>query len=745
MGADAFWQHCDRIISAQDRQRLPPEHIVDEVVELRGIWRTILGFAAAMVLVVFVVRLDIQNELPLLESSPPREAPVAVVGPMPDAATMRDALNGPAEHPLAARVGTSKESAIAQLRARDVSAVIVLGPKGRHELMIASAASAIEAEHIVAVTKEVLAVSDQRLKVTDLVANGAKDRRGLGSLRLAVAWTILAVVLAGLLAFNFGSRSTHRRLVRLRFGGLAMGAVAAGLLSALFSDVLLARFDVPVLALAALGALVIAGVGAVTLAAFAWFGAWGYWATAIVVIGLGLPGAIGAWPLTALNSLWPTMLAWLPPGAATWGIRGLVYFDGEGIGRVVAMMTVWLVLGFGLTLLAVTTNDADPRLRRFHPSLRRAPFVSGFLGLVALAVLVVFPASGSINREDLSPALQVKCERFTPPTSVAQLNQLVNSSRSLPGFVGGDLGASTPVADGRSLFVFGDTIRQDQFSSQKMVRNSMLVFGRDCAGAVQRRDKGAVIPDRADGVGYWPMSIAAADVGGYQLVGVMAQRVKQTSGGAFGFENLGPALAVFRVDPGRAPVLQRVADIGEDDPSTSRPVWGAGATIDDGTVYLYGTSRVEGGGFGWAMSVAKVKLTEISNLSRWRYFDGTRWQSKPQKAAKLIAQDGGVSQTPSVFKQGDTWYVISKQSDFVGTDLVAWTAPSPAGPFTAQPPLAKIPSTEHVLRYSPMAHPELLPKANTMVVSISRNSEDPAAIAARPELYRPEFIRVRLP
>jgi len=698
-----------------------------------------------MILVALIVRVDFQDFIPGLESRPPREIPVAVVGPKPEVSIVRDALNGPSSHPFAATINPSRENAMNDLADRKVSAVLVLGDDGKHELLTSSATNPLESKRVSTEAKKILALSGQSVRVSDVNPNGANDPRGAGATRLGAGWVVLGVILAGLLGLVFGARSKAKRLVRLRFVGLGVGAITAGVFGAILSEFVYGKLHAPVIELAVLGSLVVAAVGAVTMALIAWFGAFGLVLAATVMIGMGLPGAIGVWPLSSMDSVWSTTLAWLPPGASAWAIRGLAYFDGRGIERVVVMMIGWLVIGYLLTLLAVKTNDDDPRFHRFHPDLRRAPFVSAFFGMMLFGILVIIPASPSFSRTELAPALSVKCEPFKPPETVAELNKMINSHRSLTGFVGGDLGASAQVADGRSLFVFGDTIRQSDYSSRKMVRNSMLVFGGDCAGAVLRRDRGPVIPDRADGVGYWPMSIASVEMDGYNVVGVMAQRVKQTSDGIFGFENLGPTLAIFRVDPGEPPVLQRVVDIGPDNPDTSTPVWGAASTVVGDTVYLYGTSREEGGGFGWALSVARVKLEDIGDPSAWEYFDGESWQDDPARAAKIIDQDNGVSQTLSVFKQGDSWYALSKRADFIGTDLVVWKAPSPTGPFVASRPVADIPSTAKVMRYSPLAHPELLPKPGTMVVSVSRNSSDSGAIAAEPGLYRPEFIRVKLP
>ncbi|WP_313406006.1 DUF4185 domain-containing protein [Aeromicrobium sp.] len=714
------------------------------MLRVRGVGLTALGFVVAMLLTVVLVRVDPASEIPGLTQAAPREIPVAVVGPMPDAETMRDALNGPADHPLAARISASQEVAEDSLRDRRTSAVLLMGDDSRHTLWVASAAGRAEAEKVTEVVSDLLAASGQSVAVVDRIAMGERDPHGVGPFRLGVAWALLGVVFAALLSYVFGARSAGRRLVVLRFAGLAGGAAVAGVGGAVISETVVDRFDAPFWSLAALGTLVVVGVGAVTLALIAWFGRLGL-ALALAGSALGVPGAIGAWPLTPLPVVWPTLLAWLPPGAATWAIRGLAYFEGAGTERVVLMMTAWTVLGLVATLAAATAVESRPTLRSYHPALRRRPVLATFVAVGAVGALVVAPAVPAFTTTNLDPALEVTCQPFRQPRDVGELNRQIETVSDVSGFVGGDVGASTRLVDERVLMVFGDTLRRPDYAQRAMVRNSMLVFSEGCAGVLQRRDRAAVIPDRADGVGYWPMSIAAVRLHDTDLVGVMVQRVEQFEDEEpLGFRNLGPAIAVFRVDPGQPPVLQRVVDLGPDDPDVSRPTWGAAATVVGDHVYLYGTSRSTPG-FGWGVSVARVKLTDATDLRAFRYWDGERWQRDPERAATLIDQDEGVSQTFSVFRDGDTWYALSKRDDFAGTDLVLWTAPGPTGPFTAGEPLAEIPSTGSLLRYMPLAHPELLPEPGTMVVSVSRNTTETGRIQDDPSLYRPEFLRIDLP
>lgn len=373
------------------------------------------------------------------------------------------------------------------------------------------------------------------------------------------------------------------------------------------------------------------------------------------------------------------------------------------------------------------------------------------LALFSLAIGIAAVASaGLLVEREVGPGsgLSLDCLPFTPPRSVGGLNDLIAHYRSLPGFVGADVGADVQLQDGRRIWVFGDTLRQKDFQGQRFVRNSMLMFSPGCATVVMPRDHGAVVPDRPDGVGYWPMDVGAVHYTGYDVVGVSLQRVRTTGTGAFDFETLGPAIALFSVPVGGAPHLITVRDLGPDDADPTKPTWGAAIETTAEAVYIYGTaSPTQGVAFGRQLEVARAPITGVADPSTWRYWDGHLWQTDPGRAAVLIPAVGGVSQVLSVFQRGGTWYAVSKRDDLLGHDLVIWKAPAPTGPFVASTPLAEIPSdsADGLLRYMPLAHPDLLPGDGSVVVSYSRNVADLDRLWKNPRLYRPRFLRVPLP
>jgi hypothetical protein len=350
-----------------------------------------------------------------------------------------------------------------------------------------------------------------------------------------------------------------------------------------------------------------------------------------------------------------------------------------------------------------------------------------------------------------SAATSSQCLDVSSIHTVAELNRFVARVRGDPAFAGGDVGATVTLQDGRQMFLFGDTLRDPGFDGQRFVRNSMLLVSPTCARVVLPADHGAVIPDRDDGVGYWPMSVARVDRPGFDLVGVAAQRVRSNAdagAGVFAFDILGPSMAVFVVPTGGTPQLVAQRDLGPDRVDVTAPMWGAASAVDRCWVYLYGTARPEGAtSGGFSLRVARVRPEQAHLIARWRYWDGRAWRRDPGAAVELIGAAGGVSQTLSVFAQDGRWYAVSKQDEVLGRDLAIWSAPRPTGPFTLAARPVAIPSdaATGTLRYLPLAHPDLLRKPGTVVVSYSQNNTDFSEVVGDPRIYRPRFVRVRLP
>jgi len=232
------------------------------------------------------------------------------------------------------------------------------------------------------------------------------------------------------------------------------------------------------------------------------------------------------------------------------------------------------------------------------------------------------------------------------------------------------------------------------------------------------------------------------------LVGVGVQRVRATGAGTLSFQILGPGIAVFRVVPGETPELLAVHDLGPDTVDRTRPMWGAAATVVGDRVYLYGTAHpTTGMVFGNSLHVARARIGDLADPAKWGYWTGHRWGHHPDRIGTLIPAKGGVSQVLSVFQKNGSWYAVSKRGDLLGTDLVVWKAPSPTGPFVAGPVVASIPTDPKsgLMRYMPLAHPDLPASPGQVIVSYSVNINGYTNLMKNPFRYRPVFLAVPLP
>lgn len=374
---------------------------------------------------------------------------------------------------------------------------------------------------------------------------------------------------------------------------------------------------------------------------------------------------------------------------------------------------------------------------------------------VVLVVVFVFlvPVGLTVwltNESEPEPraAEYLDCLPFEQPRTVEDINDFIVRAQETPGFVGGDVGASTRLSDGRSLWVFGDTLRPDEEPGEVMVRNSMLLMGQGCASVYRSPDNGAAVPDRGDGVGYWPMSVVAVPDGdgGADRVAVGLMRVATTGQGMWDFEIVGSSVARFEVPTNGTPELVGVRDLGPDVRSLTAPLWGAAVAVRGERVHVYGTANPgEPYVFGYSLHVARTTVEDYLDPSSWEYFDGAGWSDDPASAVSLIPAETGVSRVLSVFPRGGSWYAVSKRLDFLGDELVIWKADGPTGPFVATDPVADIPTDESFLQYMPLAHPGLLREEGSVVVSWSVNAMDPAILQKDPKLYRPKFLRVPLP
>lgn len=677
-----------------------------------------------------------------------QQAPVVLVGPDVVTAAVADELDALPGEELAVGGTDDLDRARARLADGEVVGVLVIDLAGTQDRLLLSDDHSPARDR--ALVEQARSVADARDRSV-VVERG--DRLS-GAVPAATTTSLLAVAagfaLVVVISMVWGPvpRTFRRGVVRVA-GIVALGA-AGGLLAAAVAS---PRAGAVVLA------AVVAG-GLVTLACEALAGLRGLLVAAALLLVVPLPLVLAgdAW---LLAQPWRAVTAWTVVGAATDALspavatttvawRSGVVLAGSAALALLVLLSTRLVLRRREREEGSSSRAGDDVPLPPAPWRRQMAVLAVTLMASTTAVLTVgLPGTPPPVTPRVSLASTTECVGPGEIDDIDDLNRIADL-RAGDAFQGGDVGASATLQDGRTVWMFGDTLRGPASGGARFVRNSMLVVAPDCLQVVLPRSGGAIVPDRGDGVGYWPMSVAVLQQPGYDLVEVTAQRVRTTNpDDPFGFENLGPAVATFVVPAGGTPQLVGTTDVGPDDADTTRPMWGAATTIVDGWLYLWGTARPAdpAPGTGFSLRVARTRPADVTDPATWTYWDGTAWGRDPAAAAELVDATAGTSQTLSVFERDGTWYAVSKRGEVLGSDLVVWTAPAPGGPFTAGPPVEDLPSDPDsgLLRYMPLAHPDLLPEDGSVVVSYSQNSTDVGAVLEDPLLYRPRFIRVPLP
>ncbi len=385
---------------------------------------------------------------------------------------------------------------------------------------------------------------------------------------------------------------------------------------------------------------------------------------------------------------------------------------------------------------------------------RTASLVAG-AALVSLALVGCSDGSspGAAASRSLGaaayPRLTPVCPLVTstgkpPAVTVAQLNRIV-AGLDLPLWQSGDIGASARLPDERMVWVFGDTVRGDGITP-RIVANSMLITSGLCTSQVEASAQGPVIPDRADGVVHWPMSVASVSRPEGVFLVVISARIRRGTAGSFDFTYLGSSATVFEMPPGGAPQLRHQLDITPDTTASDQVNWGSAMTVSGDWLYVYGTRLPSRDSFGRALYAARAPVADARDRSTWQFWDGAAWVSEQARAAAILAARGGVSQTLSVDAVGGQFVIVSKRDGDLGNTVYSWSSESPVGPWTAQRGTkAEFQDPSGQLKYAPLAHPGIELADGRLLISISRNTTDFRRLLRDPTLGRPVFAEIDRP
>jgi hypothetical protein len=248
--------------------------------------------------------------------------------------------------------------------------------------------------------------------------------------------------------------------------------------------------------------------------------------------------------------------------------------------------------------------------------------------------------------------------------------------------------------DGRIVWVFADTSVGHVLSggvldpSNGLARNSFVVQSGACfaplmGGAPHARS--SLIPDPAPNEWYWPTSGVVDPTTNTLRVFVLHEG---PGAGAFPFTLLDVKVATFSL-PGLAllgiqPLPFPTSNIPFGETSFLNPA--------DGKVYLYANTYRN-------TYVARAPVGQLTTPGSWEFADGNaalptwstntatamHWFNVPALDPALVPALGpgeGPFAKPSVIPYGSGYLATAKLADAFSDDVSAFTAPSPAGPWT---------------------------------------------------------------
>jgi hypothetical protein len=284
---------------------------------------------AALGVVLAVQALFVASYVGALHAPTPRDVPFGVVGPpaLADAVATRFSLKTTAY--------TDEVAANRAIDHREAYGALVSTPAGFKLLVAPAAGNAVATALTTAFTTAAAA----------------------GGVRLTVVQVhpLIGGYLSATIATTIGGPATRRSraptlAVVAVIGSLVTDLVAGPVLGAIPTD----KFFV----LWALFAFVMLAVAWAAAALQVLFGPVGTLIVIIVFVIFGAPAAGGTVPRPFLPSFWGTIGPYLPPGAGTTAVRNTIYFGGNGIGRALIVLGVYLVVG-GAILLRVRRNSSS--------------------------------------------------------------------------------------------------------------------------------------------------------------------------------------------------------------------------------------------------------------------------------------------------------------------------------------------------------------------------------------------------
>jgi hypothetical protein len=161
--------------------------------------------------------------------------------------------------------------------------------------------------------------------------------------------------------------------------------------------------------------------------------------------------------------------------------------------------------------------------------------------------------------------------------------------------------------------------------------------------------------------------------------------------------------------------------------------WGVQLLRSGPWIYIYG---VASSGLEKDVHLARVHAGDL--LGRWEFDTGTGWSTDPAASAPLLGDVGASYSVTDV----DGHYVLATTDSLLGHEIHLYTAPTPAGPFSAGQPVYSAPEAAgNLYTYNVAAHPELS-GCHRLVLSYNVNSSTLGDLYSDANNNRARFVDV---
>jgi hypothetical protein len=320
------------------------------------------------------------------------------------------------------------------------------------------------------------------------------------------------------------------------------------------------------------------------------------------------------------------------------------------------------------------------------------------------------------------------------------------------GWTGGDGAYSVALADGRILWLFGDTfvgrVEEGRRIGSQMIYNSAAVQAGEKPSEASLRFVYRSLPDGRplaflqpqDGAGwFWPYHGVRTPQG---LFLFLLQIEPAEGPAAFGFKLLSTWMA--KVENPDQPPESWIMTQRKIPWSHARRLFGSSVLLKEEYGYVYGTvDATTGGRVCKHMILARAPADRLEDFSSWRFFADDDWMDDADRAGTIcddVAGEFSVSYQPALGR-----YVLVYTEGGLSEHMALRFSPQPQGPWGPAIRFFRCPEAgwdDRIFCYAGKGHPEIPSGPQHLIVTYVANSTDFARLESDARLYRPRFLRI---